>query len=61
MSLNMDPIRLRIQIRIHNSTLEDKFFQRLKNQQQKIEDISSLYRYYFYTLHCLFQQQQKTD
>jgi hypothetical protein len=34
-------------IRIHNSTLEDKFFQRLKNQQKRSKDISSLY--YFYT------------
>jgi hypothetical protein len=31
MSLNPDPIR----IRIHNSTLEDKLFQRFKNQQKK--------------------------
>jgi hypothetical protein len=29
-SLNPDPIRIRI--RIHNRTLEDKFFQRFKNE-----------------------------
>jgi hypothetical protein len=33
MSLNPDPIRIRV--RIHNSTLEYKFFQRLKKQQKK--------------------------
>jgi hypothetical protein len=33
MLLNPDPICIRI--RIHKSTLEDKFFQRLKNQLQK--------------------------
>jgi hypothetical protein len=34
MPLNPDPTRIRIRIRIHNSTLEDKFFQRLKNRQK---------------------------
>jgi hypothetical protein len=33
-SWNPDPIRIRIRIRIHNSTLEDKFFQRLKSRQK---------------------------
>jgi hypothetical protein len=31
-----DSILIRIRIRIHNSTLVDKFYQRLKNQQKKI-------------------------
>jgi hypothetical protein len=41
-------IRIPVRIRIHNSTLEQKIFQRLKINK-KVKDIISLYRYYFYT------------
>jgi hypothetical protein len=51
-SLNLDPIR------IHNRTLEDKFFQRLKIKIKK-SDISSLCYFYTFPLQKLIKSTKK--